>query len=46
EGGGIDISQPLRLAAWKGHTEIVSALLQAGSEVDAPDSNGWTALFY
>ena len=34
----------LMLAAWKGHTEIVNALIKARAEVNAKDKDGRTAL--
>jgi WD40 repeat protein len=36
----------LSIAARKGYTEVVSALLKAGAEVDAGDRSGWTPLIW
>ena len=37
---------PLHLAALRGHTEIVQALLEAGAAINAKDKNGKTPLYY
>lgn len=37
---------PLHLAAYQGHADIVSLLLQHGAEVDAVARQQWTALHY
>ena len=34
----------LTFAAWENQTGVVKALLNKGAEVDARDTNGWTAL--
>ena len=35
-----DGSNPLHCAAWKGHVEVVEALLDAGAEINAHNENG------
>lgn len=39
-------SEALRLAAFKGYTDIVEKLIAAGASINARDSNGNTALLY
>jgi ankyrin repeat protein len=36
---------PLHFASWNGHVDVISALLEAGAEVDRSDSQGCTPLF-
>jgi cytohesin len=33
-------------AAWRGHTDIVVALLDAGADVERTSDNQWTALHF
>ena len=35
-----DDSTPLHCAVWKGHTEVVALLLEAGADVNAKNNNG------
>ncbi len=41
---GIEASWPINQASWKGHTDIVQILLDAGAKVDFPEGEGYTAL--
>jgi uncharacterized protein len=43
---GYGIRTSLMLAAEKGHTETVRRLLDGGADVQAKNSNGWTALLF
>lgn len=46
KGVGVVESTPLILAAEAGKTEIVHALIDAGANVNAATTNGWTSLHY
>eukprot|EP01050_Picozoa_sp_SAG11_P011190 SAG11_NODE_1169_length_5616_cov_44.787566_5_plen_112_part_00 len=37
---------PLHLAAWKGHSELVTTLLSEGADSNAQDRAGWTPLHW
>ena len=38
--------QPLHMAAWEGHDEAVTLLLDRGANIAARDSGDWTALHF
>ncbi len=41
-----DGDTPLIIACSEGHTVVVRQLLDAGSDINSPNLNGWTPLIY